>query len=90
MNLSLKPSPVLGLPADWYHRADVFERERQAIFAREWQFLGPASAIAAPGDYIASEIVGWRIFVIRDRDGELRGFHNLCRHRAGHFLDRAL
>jgi len=87
MNLSLKSAPDLGLPAEWYHRADIFERERQAVFAREWQFIGPLTALAHPGDYIATEIVGWRIFVIRDREGELRGFHNLCRHRAGHFLD---
>jgi choline monooxygenase len=87
MNLSLKPGPDLGLPAEWYHRADMFERERRAVFAREWQFVGPSAALAHPGDYIATEIVGWRVFVIRDREGELRGFHNLCRHRAGHFLE---
>jgi choline monooxygenase len=87
MNLSLKPAPDLGLPAEWYHRADMFERERQAVFAREWQFIGSAAALAHPGDYIATEIVGWRVFVIRDREGELRGFHNLCRHRAGYFLE---
>ncbi len=87
MNLSLKPGRDLGLPAEWYHRADMFERERQAVFAREWQFIGSAAALAHPGDYIATEIVGWRVFVIRDREGELRGFHNLCRHRAGYFLE---
>ena len=87
MNLAVKPAPRLTLPAEWYHQADIFERERQFVFAREWQFIGPSSALANPGDYIATEITGWRVFVIKDRDGELRGFHNLCRHRAGHFLD---
>jgi len=57
MNIALKPEPVLSLPADWYHRADIFERERQNVFAREWQFLGPLSALANPGDYIAAEMV---------------------------------
>ncbi len=87
MNLALKPAPVLSLDADWYHRADIFERERRAVFAREWQFIGALSALAKSGDYIATEIVGWRVFVLRDRHGELRGFHNLCRHRAGYFLE---
>ena len=50
MNLSLKPSPVLGLPADWYHRADVFEREGQAIFARQWQ--GHADELIVVDDHI--------------------------------------
>jgi choline monooxygenase len=87
MNLPLKLPPQLTLPADWYHRAEIFERERQAIFAREWQLVGSLGQLQHPGDYIATEIVGWRFFVIRDRDGVLRAFHNLCRHRAGHFLD---
>jgi len=87
MNLAIKPAPRLTLPAEWYHQEDIFERERQFVFARQWQFIGPLTALANPGNYIATEITGWRIFVIKDREGELRGFHNLCRHRAGHFLD---
>src|ERR1043165_6286031 len=79
VNIALKPEPRLSLPAEWYHQADIFERERQLI--------GPLSALANPGDYIATEITGWRVFVIKDREGGLRSFHNLCRHRAGHFLD---
>ena len=87
MNYPIKVEPQLSLPADWYHRPEIFESERHAVFAREWQFVGPAGQLPNPGDYLAAEITGWRIFVIRDRDGRLRGFHNLCRHRAGHFLD---
>jgi choline monooxygenase len=87
MNLTRKLEPQLSLPAEWYHRADIYERERREVFAREWQFLGPVSQLPNPGDYVATEITGWRVFVIRDRDGALRAFHNLCRHRAGHFVD---
>jgi len=58
MNIAVKPQPRLTLPAEWYHQADIFERERQFVFAREWQFIGPASALANPGDYIATEITG--------------------------------
>jgi choline monooxygenase len=87
MNIALTHPARLTLPADWYHRPDIFERERQAVFAREWQLVGGIGQVKVPGDYIATEIVGWRFFVIRDREGELRAFHNVCRHRAGHFLD---
>ena len=48
---------------------------------------GRCSAVRAnfakPGDYIADDIAGWPVFVIRAKDGTLRGFHNVCRHRAG-------
>jgi choline monooxygenase len=87
MNLSLKPAPDLGLPAELYHREDVYQRERHAVFARQWQLVGSLQSVTNPGDYIATEITGWRIFVLRNREGELRGFHNLCRHRAGYFLE---
>lgn len=70
------------LPASWYHDPDVWERERRAIFAREWQCLGPAR-LSGPGDYQATSIAGWPIFVIVGNDGRLRGFHNVCLHRAG-------
>jgi len=86
MNFPIKAEAQLGLPAEWYHGTDIFQRERQRIFAREWQLLGPVGLLPRPGDYLASEVAGWRIFVIRDREGGLRGFHNLCRHRAGYFF----
>jgi choline monooxygenase len=72
----------MSLPASWYHRPEIHERERQGIFRREWIWIGRLDQLADPGDYIATEIAGWRVFVIRDRAGDLRAFHNVCRHRA--------
>ncbi len=86
MNLERK-APAMTLPAEWYHAPEIFARERAAIFGREWQLVGDLGALAHPGDYIATEIVGWRVFVIRDRDGALKAFHNVCRHRAAPLLD---
>jgi choline monooxygenase len=74
--------PVLSLPATWYHRRETYLAERQAIFARTWQFVGPVSDLARPGDYRAIEIAGFRVFVLRDRAGGLKAFHNICPHRA--------
>jgi choline monooxygenase len=75
------------LPAAWYG-ADptIWDRERRAIFRREWLMIGRAAEVAGPGSYLTETIAGWPVFVIRDRDGELRGFHNVCRHRAGPIL----
>ena len=75
------------LPAEAYTSPDVFRRERAGIFGREWLLVGHKSEIRNPGDYIATEITGWPIFVIRNRDGILKGFHNVCRHRAGNLVD---
>jgi choline monooxygenase len=71
-----------GDPAQW-------ARERTHIFARAWQFLGHESALAAPGDWIAVTLAGYPVLVVRGEDGALRGFHNVCRHRAGPLTDGA-
>jgi len=86
MNLPNARRLAFGLPAAWYHDPEVYERERQAIFAREWIWLGRADQVRAPGEYVAIEFAGWRLFAIRDREGALRAFHNLCRHRGAPLL----
>jgi choline monooxygenase len=75
------------LPAAWYGGdPNIWEKERHAIFAREWLMIGRADEVPEPGSYLTAVIAGWPIFVIRDRAGILRGFHNVCRHRAGPIL----
>ena len=69
------------LPAFWYHDAEIYARERQEIFRRHWSLIAREEQLAAAGDYVAGEIAGWPLFVIRGRDGALKGFHNVCRHQ---------
>jgi len=78
---------VYGLPARWYHDRAIYEAERRQIFARDWQLVCAESDLRAPGDYVATDVAGYRFFVIRDRDGALRAFHNVCPHRASTLLD---
>lgn len=75
------------LDARLYHAPEIYERERQRIFAREWILLGHESEVAEEGQTLAECLAGFPIFVQRGRDGELRGFHNVCRHRAGPLVD---
>lgn len=87
MNLpAANVSLAFGLPATWYHAPEIYERERQAVFRREWIWLGREDQLRNPGDYIAIEFAGWRLFAIRDRDGALHAFHNVCRHRGAPIL----
>ena len=75
------------LPAADYWSAATHRCERRAIFAVEWLCLGPAAPVDAPGGYLAEMVAGWPIVVVRDGDGALRAFHNVCRHRAGPLVD---
>jgi choline monooxygenase len=71
------------LPAHLYFDAAVFETEKKKIFARSWHVVGHRDRVANPGDYFTTELVGEPLLVVRGGDGTLRGFYNVCRHRAG-------
>jgi phenylpropionate dioxygenase-like ring-hydroxylating dioxygenase large terminal subunit len=71
------------LPAAWYHEPSVYARERERLFAREWLLFGHESQLPRPGDALAESVAGWPLFLVRGSDGAVRGFHNVCRHRAG-------
>ena len=60
-----------------------FATEREKIFSRTWQVVGHVSRISNPGDYFTTELIGEPLVFVRGLDGRLRGFYNVCRHRAG-------
>lgn len=70
------------IPARWYRDPSMLHLEREKIFARTWQPAGHAKTVADPGTYFACEIAGEPIVITRARDGVLRAFSNVCRHRA--------
>lgn len=81
--------PPKTLPG-WIYRSESFHAlEREAIFTRTWQLVGHQSEIALPGDYLRFDLMGESAIVLRDRDGEIRAFYNVCRHRAFRLLDGA-
>ncbi len=77
------------LEASAYHDPSAFQAERQAVFAREWVLVAHEAELARPGDGVAEQLAGWPLFVRRGRDGELRAFHDVCRHRAGPIVGAA-
>jgi choline monooxygenase len=76
-------APVLTAAVDLYRDPEIFDRERRAIFAKTWQFLGIEADLIRAGDYLAEVIAGYPVMVVRDEKGQLHGYHNVCRHRAG-------
>ncbi|MFC4930184.1 aromatic ring-hydroxylating oxygenase subunit alpha [Massilia sp. GCM10023247] len=73
------------LPKSYYTDAAVFEHEKEKIFAHSWICVAHRSELAEPNDYVTREVIGENIVVLRDRDGVLRAFYNVCPHR-GHQL----
>jgi phenylpropionate dioxygenase-like ring-hydroxylating dioxygenase large terminal subunit len=62
---------------------EFFELEREAIFRRTWLHVGRVEQLARAGSYFTKEIAVARtsVVVVRDTDGKVRAFHNICRHR---------
>ena len=71
------------LPSRYYLDPAILERERERIFARTWQVVGWREQAAKPGDYFTFDLAGEPLLIARQPDGTLRGFYNVCRHRAG-------
>jgi len=71
------------LPAPLYFDAEVFAAEKDAIFARAWNVVGHHDQVKNAGDYFTAELVGEPLLLVRGADTKLRGFYNVCRHRAG-------
>ncbi|MGZ3583154.1 MAG: aromatic ring-hydroxylating oxygenase subunit alpha [Ktedonobacterales bacterium] len=69
------------LPAQWYTSDAVFERERDHIFRRCWQYVGLTEQLARPGDFFTAQLGEVPIVLTRAEDGQIRAFANVCRHR---------
>jgi phenylpropionate dioxygenase-like ring-hydroxylating dioxygenase large terminal subunit len=80
-------SANLSLPGWIYHDREFFEREKEAIFRSSWQVVCHVSDVPRPGDYHSFDFLGESVIVVRGEDGEVRGFHNVCRHRASRLLE---
>ncbi len=69
------------LPQRYLLSAEIFALEQERIFSKQWLCLGHQSNVARPGDYFVADVVGESLIILRDQNGELRGFYNVCRHR---------
>lgn len=54
---------------------------------RDWHFITHDADIPSVGDYQTLKVGDELVFVVRSKDGRVRAFHNVCRHRAARLLD---
>jgi Rieske 2Fe-2S family protein len=75
-----------ALPASAYLDPEHFAREREAIFFREWTCVGRADQIPEAGDFLHVALAGERLLVVRDRQGAIGAFFNVCSHRGAELV----
>lgn len=78
----VEPQTTRALPASWYRSSAMYELERRAIFSKKWIVVSHQARFAEVGDFLRITQAGFTFFLIKDRQGEIRAHHNVCRHRA--------
>jgi choline monooxygenase len=75
------------LPGAWYADPDHHRREFERVFRRAWVGVGSDHDVAQPGSAMATTVAGVPVVVVRDTDGTLRAFLNVCRHRGAPLVE---
>lgn len=70
-----------SLPQALYNDPHMFRIDMEEIFHKEWIFVGISSEIPDKGDYLTVEIGQNPVLIVRNNDGDIQAFHNVCRHR---------
>ncbi|MGH8294509.1 MAG: aromatic ring-hydroxylating oxygenase subunit alpha [Steroidobacteraceae bacterium] len=78
---------ALGLPGWIYRDPEFFELERELVLRPSWQIVCHVNDVPRGGDFHTLDFLGQGIIVLRGEDGQVRSFHNACRHRAARLLD---
>ncbi|HEY5219699.1 MAG TPA: aromatic ring-hydroxylating dioxygenase subunit alpha [Gemmatimonadaceae bacterium] len=69
------------LPTTWYRSPGIFRTEKERIFFREWIAVCREEELPNPGDHRVLDVLGENVLLVRNREGQLRAFYNVCRHR---------
>jgi len=69
------------LPWSWYTDPAVLRLEQDRIFRRSWQYVGHAGDVLEPGSFATTRVGDVPVVLVRDEEGTLRAFLNVCRHR---------
>ena len=77
------------LPPRVFHDSAIFEFEQANWFGKDWICVGRAEEAANRGEYFLAPLAGESVLILRGADGELRAFHNVCRHRGSTILEES-
>ncbi|HEY3811995.1 MAG TPA: aromatic ring-hydroxylating dioxygenase subunit alpha [Caulobacteraceae bacterium] len=78
---------LTSLPAWIYSDPGFFDLERERVFRQAWQVVCHLNDVPNPGDYYTLDFLNEKVLTVRGADGQVRSFHNVCRHRASRVLE---
>ena len=81
-----KVRPAYKLPPEAYHDQIWLEKEKLKLFGGSWLYGGLESELPEPGCYKTITAGLSELVIVRDKQGELNAFHNMCRHRGAQLV----
>ena len=75
-----------GLPGWCYHSPALLALEKEKLFKTHWQIACHVSDVPNPGSFQSFDVCDERALILRDKDGDIRAFHNICRHRGSRLV----
>ena len=77
-----------GLPGFAYSDPAFWRHENDSLFKSSWVLAGFVHELTRPGDVVPVTVAGRPILLVRDKQGTIRAFHNVCRHRCLKLVDK--
>ena len=84
------PVPDLGtapIPKERYVSREYKEREDERLWPKVWLLAGFESDLSEPGSYFTYEVGRDSVLVVRQADGAIAAFHNVCTHRGNRLVE---
>ncbi|HEV8310787.1 MAG TPA: aromatic ring-hydroxylating dioxygenase subunit alpha [Methylomirabilota bacterium] len=78
-----------SLPSHYYWAPAVYEQEKERLFYRKWLCAGREEELARPGEFVLRQVADESVLLVRDNEGAIRGFYNVCRHRGARLATEA-
>src|SRR5215471_16426989 len=75
------------LPQRYFVSPEIFAKEQEKIFSKQWVLVGHQSQIAEASDYFTAEVAGESLIIVRDKHAAIHGFYNVCRHRGARLCE---
>ena len=80
------PARSNSLRAEAYTQEKWFDADLKSVISKTWQWVCHVEKTRTPGSYVTVDIANHPIAVVRDKEGKLRAFYNVCKHRAHELL----
>ncbi len=70
-----------------YTSREFFEKERERMWTKVWLLLGRESQLPNPGDWQMEPVATEEILMVRQQDGDVKAFYNVCQHRGNPLVE---